>query len=468
MKTSHLLLLSSAWIIASSHAAEVAVEAKPFIIESTFTAEVAPADDGQALMLEPKAWSDFQLTAIAPHGSKVKKGDVLMAFDAEKLDERIADAHRTLASTQLALAGAEQELEKLKETASHRLDAARRAAKVAKEEHTYFTETDREANEIRATQQLNAYKEYLENQKEELKQLEQMYAADDLTEETEEIILVRQKNDVKEAEISLKLETLEHERTMKVLLPRKAIALANSERDSAIALEQAEASVPREIKAKELEVEGMKVQLERLKKTLSDLESDRTLVETTAPADGTFYYGSFENGEWVTGDLVKSLMKNGRPAIQRPIATFIPAKTKTSLVGFIPGATARALKKDLKGIAQFAGREDLPIEVTVQDVATMPDTKGRYRIELGASWPKEMAPAIGANANIKLINYYKEDAITVPDKAISFGPNGWTVEVKLADGKTEARKVTCGRQSDGKTEILKGLESGQVVITPGS
>ncbi len=468
MKTSHITLLSSVLLIATASAAEVPVEPKPFIIESSFTTKVAPADDGETIMLEPKAWGDFQLLHIAPHGSSAKKSDVLMSFDPQKLADKIADTQRAVATATLALAAAEQELEQLKETAAHRLEAARNSAEIAKEELAYFTDQGREASEVRATQQLDRTEQYLENQKEELKQLKQMYAADDLTEETEEIILVRQKNDVKSAEIGLKLEALDHKRTMEVYLPRKAITLANQARDTAIALDQAKESIPRDIKSKELALESQKIQLERLQQSLDQLKSDQALVEIKAPADGTFYYGSFDQGEWITGDLIKTLVKNGRPPMQRPIATFIPASAKTVLVAFTPGSTARTLGKGMTGIAQFAGREDISIDASVTDVASTPDPKGRYRVELAATWPKELSPAIGNIAKVKLISYYNEEAITVPDKALSYGPKGWSVEVKLADGKTEARSVTRGRQADGKTEILKGLESGQVVVTPGS
>ena len=41
------------------------------------------------------------------------------------------------------------------------------------------------------------------------------------------------------------------------------------------------------------------------------------------------------------------------------------------------------------------------------------------------------------------------------------------MEVKLADGKTERRPVKRGHVSKDETEILAGLEVGQVVVVPG-
>ena len=63
-----------------------------------------------------------------------------------------------------------------------------------------------------------------------------------------------------------------------------------------------------------------------------------------------------------------------------------------------------------------------------------------------------------------MIVYQKETAISVPTKALRYESGGWTVETKLADGKTEHRSVKCGRISGDQTEILSGLEVGQVII----
>ncbi|MEO5716030.1 MAG: efflux RND transporter periplasmic adaptor subunit, partial [Luteolibacter sp.] len=67
---------------------------------------------------------------------------------------------------------------------------------------------------------------------------------------------------------------------------------------------------------------------------------------------------------------------------------------------------------------------------------------------------------------IRLISYQQPAAIAVPNKALGFDDSGWTVEVKLADGKTERRSVKRGRASKDETEILSGLEVGQVVVVP--
>ena len=445
---------------------EIPVETQPFTIEKAATAVVLPVDEVMLLQLDPKAWTEFKITELAEHGGKVAKGDPLVRFDADPIDRRLVDFRRSIATGTLNLAQAELDLKNLVETAPHRLAAERRAAEVAREENTYFVKTRRKAQEEESQQSLERRKQTLENQQEELKQLSQMYAADEVTEETEEIILTRQKNSVIAAEFSLRMGELEHQRTLEVILPREAEKLANAERDTAISLLKAEQDIPRGIELKKLEIESLKTGLERDKQVLAELEADRLMFEFKAPGDGWFYHGAIEDGRWVTGDLVKAVVPHGKPAVNRAFATFVPATSGLGLTAFLDEAAARSIPAEVAGTASFTGREDIEVPVKLTRLAKAPGADGLYRADFSATWNEEAAPVIGSTAQIRMIAYHQPQAIAIPSKALGYGVDGWTAEVKLADGKSERRPVRRGRVSADLTEILSGLEVGQVVIDP--
>lgn len=173
-----------------------------------------------------------------------------------------------------------------------------------------------------------------------------------------------------------------------------------------------------------------------------------------------------ENGRWTTGDSSKNLTPNGRLAGNAAFATFIPGNTDLSLVAFVDEATARALTSGLSGIAILAGREDLEVPVKLLHLAEIPGPDGTYRADVQVHWPKEAKPTAGTTAEVQFISYQNPATIAIPTKALRLTPSGWTVEVKLADGKTEQRPVKRGRVSKENTEILSGLEVGQVIIHP--
>ncbi|MES2657509.1 MAG: hypothetical protein V4689_02765 [Verrucomicrobiota bacterium] len=460
------LHLIPALIAAASHAGEITIEQQPFVIEKSINAVALPGGECTLIQLDPKAWAEFTITKIAAHGSKVAKGDILVSFDSEDIDKKLVDARRALDSGTLALQQAELDNKLLQETAPNKLESLRRAAEIAAEENAYFTKTRRKSEEEGATQSLKRSEQILGNQREELRQLSKMYQADDVTEETEEIILVRQQDAVAAAEFALRMETLDHKRTLEVSLPREAKTLADSERDSAIALKKAEADIPRSIEQGKIQLETLKTANQRAKQELAELEADRALFEIKAPADGFFYHGPIDKGRWTPGKVVEALVLHGRPPVHAAFATFVPGSAKLNLISFLDDATARSLKPDLSGIATLAGREDVEIPVKLATLANAPGPDGTYRADFSITWPKELTPATGATAQIRLIAYQQAAAVVVPNKALAFGASGWTVEVKLADGKTEHRPVKRGRVSSDQTEIVSGLEVGQVIVVP--
>jgi HlyD family secretion protein len=454
-----------ALIAAGAHAGELTMEQKPFSVTHSLTATALP-DESQPISLDAEAWEDFSILRIAAHGSAVKKGDVLVVFDAEGIDRKITDTRQAIATETLGLAQAELELATLGKTVPEQLARLRRNADEAAEELAYFTGTRRKASEDAAAQSLKRNEQLLASKKEELKQLLKMYEADDITEETEEIILQQQKDTVEYAEFALRMEILDHKRTLAVNLPREAVALTEKRDDTALLLEKGEKGLPRSLELKKLEVAALKTSLSRNSETLAELEKDRSLFEIKAASDGTFYHGVIEDGKWTTGEPVKGLRVNGSAPIRKAFATFIPATAKMVIHAFPDQATAAVLKPGATGSATLPGRSDIVVPVTLSGISPVPNPDQTYSASFTAEWPEGISAHAGQTIKINLVSYATESALVIPSKAIGFGPKGWTVEVKLADGKTEKRTVTKGRNSDGETEITAGLEAGQVVIVP--
>ena len=72
---------------------------------------------------------------------------------------------------------------------------------------------------------LKYYEESLAYAAEELNQLKKMYEADDLTEETEEIILQRAQNQYDRAKFSLEAARIRNEDTLKIQIPEAKLPL---------------------------------------------------------------------------------------------------------------------------------------------------------------------------------------------------------------------------------------------------
>jgi hypothetical protein len=452
---------------ASAHAGELTLEMKPFFITHSIPATALPGESTE-ILLDAEIWTSFEITSIAKHGSIVKKDEPLIVFETEDIDKKLDDTRRAISTEKLELDQTLLDLATLEKTVPEQLIRIKLSAEEAAEELEYFTKTQRKIAEESADFGLKRNRQILASYQEELKQLLQMYEADDITEDTEEIILQKQHDTVEAAEFALRREILNHKRTMEISIPRLAVELTQKRDDTALALEKGNKDLPRSIEMKKIEAAGLRTSLERNQQALTRIESDRKLFEIKAPADGTFYLGTIKDGKWITGDLIKSLSPKGSAPVGKTFATFIPSTANLVVHAFLDQATAGAIRPAAEGTATLGGRGEESIPVILESLSTAPDPDLKYSALFTAKWPDGITPVAGQSLQIKLISYATEKAFTVPSKALEYGPLGWTAEVKLADGKTEKRAVTRGKSSEDQTEITGGLEAGQVVIVPQS
>lgn len=453
-------------VITAAKGAEITLEAKPFLIERSLSATALPAEPS-VFRIAADSWPAFEIRRIAAHGSRVNAGDTLVEFDNEALDRKLEDGRKALDAANLNFAQAEVDLRSLKDNFALKLDATKRAARNATDDLAYFKTISRKSQEERAAEVLKRSKQALENEQEELRQLEKMYKADDLTEETEEIILVRQRDSVASAEFAVRMATQENKRTLETTLPRQAEEYEAAAKSTTLALAKAESDLPRQIELKEIEVSNARTALTRQKEDFQKLTEDRKEADPVkAAVAGWFYHGAIEDGKWSPAEATKPLVPTAQVAAHKAYATFIPATATLSLVAFTDEGTARSLPKDGTGVLVLSGHEDLSPTATLKAVSETPDGTGRYRVDLTAGWPSDAAPVPGSTGQVRLISYENPAAIVVPAGALKLGKDGWNVSVKLADGKPGPKPVKRGRASGDQVEILSGLEPGQVVITP--
>ena len=70
--------------------------------------------------------------AAAPHGAAVRKGDVLLKLETEKLDRAIADLAADLKISELAIHQGQDQLQAIEQTTPLDLEASQRAARVGR------------------------------------------------------------------------------------------------------------------------------------------------------------------------------------------------------------------------------------------------------------------------------------------------------------------------------------------------
>ncbi len=460
-------ILACALLIPTFASAEdYTLKEKRFQQKTTLNAIFLPSQS-TPIKVKPKVWYDFFITSLVDQGSKVKKGDTLIGIDTEKIDRYLDQAKKNKKSAELKLAQSKAELAQLEITTPIKLEDAARREKETAENLKWYQEIGKAQNIAEAKHSVSKLEESLSYAKEELKQLLKMYEEDDKIEETEEVILKRTRNNIANAEFSLKSLKIKAEKTLNTVIPRTLLSLELAAKNAKIANAEAKEKLPRELEQKRLDVAKAIRDDKLASEKLEKIKADRAMMNITAPADGVVYYGDLASGKWTSTAATKALHIGAKLPANLTLMTFIPAKTSLELSAFVPETSLTALRsKDaVKGYATTSLNPFKSFPVTLTNLNAFPETNGSFRVSIKPELPKELSVVPGMKASVTLTSLDLDKALTIPVSFLKAESDGtFTVKLKLADGKTDVRTVSVGQSNKTDAIITKGLEKGQVIV----
>lgn len=427
---------------------------------------VFEAAEMHPLLLKTEVWSNFTVLEAVEHGTRVKAGDTLVTFDPQPFDTALVEAEAAYKLADLAMQQAQLDMQILEANMPFDLEALEREKKVIEEDLKYYLEITKPMSERTVAYDLKGAEYALESSQEELKQLEQMYKADDLTEETEEIILKRARFDAERAQFYLDYARATADQQTKYLLPRSDIQTRDFYRRQELDWQKSKLALPANMTRAKLALErqqtDFKLQTDRLEK----LKKERELLTIKSPADGIVYYGQCIRGRWM------SLQGDGKYPVGTPI---MPNGVFMTIVNPRPMIVRSSLaEKDLQhvvvgigGKVQAVALPNARITAKVDAVATIPTADGTFDIRISTEIGEDAATLLpGMNCSITLVAYNKPDAVTVPPAAI-FPDDVSAKEFVFrvgADGAYQKTEVTTGKRTDDKVEILQGLLEGDQIL----
>ncbi len=447
-------------------AAPYTVKREPFRIELTLRGTFE-AQTAVEVSLRPEVWQTLEVQTAVEHGAAVKKGDLLVQFELKKIDEEIADLRLKQAIGELAFKQAEENLKALEASTPLDLKAAERAHAIAHEDREKFVNSDRPMSEKSAKYLLKMAEDNLEYEREELRQLEKMYKADDLTEETEEIVLKRQRNAVKAAEYRLEVAKVNYNETLKIDLPRRAEAVEQATARADLLWPKSKVLLPLALTQARRDMDRQKIDRAKEAEKLKKLEADREALTVKAPVDGVVYYGRFTRGKWSGADTVSESLRRGGTVTKNTVFMTVVQPRPLFLRGSVSEGDLHKVRKGLAGTVEPAAFSEVKLPVAVERVDAIPTSADSYEVRLSVKMA-DGGPAIvpGMNGTAKLVAYRQDKAIVVPGKAVftEEDEQGRYVYLVVKDGKAKKQAVTVGRRSDDRIEIVQGLKEGDQIL----
>ena len=418
--------------------------------------------------ISTKSWGELLVLDALPQGAEVKKGDSLVTLDLEKIDEKIKALRQDLVILELDIQISKADLKLAQILSPMELAALKRRNEETQEDLARYLKIYKPFNEKSAALSLKSFKDSLSYAQEELRQLKKMYEADDLTEETEEIILKRAENAVARAEFSLEAAKIRNQETLGFAIPREDINWRETAKQNELALNAALKIKPAELEKKILESKKLEQQREKIVQNLARLEQDRKEMKVSSPAAGTVYRGTFDAGKWSGAAALKNRLRKGGSLKPHEVFMTIVASKPLFIRASVSEKSLRQVKASAKGKIKTTAYPELRLEGTVREVSKAPTAPGKFGLILDVSLPPKGDQVLpGMTCSIEIVSYRNDKALVAPSSAVfaeDGDPDSRYVHVIREGKKPLKRKVKVGKESGGKTEILGGLKRGQEIL----
>jgi HlyD family secretion protein len=443
------------------------VEKAPLKIEVALKG-VFEAEQMTEVSLAPEEWSTLSVKKAVEHGASVSRGDTLVWLDTQKIDQAIRDLQTDLYTSDLAIKLADEELRNLEKSLPVDMAAAERAKRLADEDLQNFLTVERPLAERLAHHSVKSTRNYLDYEKEELRQLEKMYKADDLTEETEEIILKRQRDSVENSTFQLETAETRRDQTLKVSMPRQEQTAQENVRKQSLAWEKAQATLPLAVQQKRSSLEKQKSERGKSAERLGKLMKDRQIMDVRATADGIVYYGKCVRGNWTTTATIAAKLQPGGTLGSDEVFMTIVKPQPVAVRAVVEEKDLAHVRPGTTGKAAAIAYPDSKMTAKIESVSQIPVTPGNFDARISVSSLGEGKPPMpGMACTIKLLAYEKKDALAVPASAVfadEVDDEKQFVYIVVKEGSHEKRPVKVGKRTESKVEIAEGLAEGDQIL----
>ena len=419
------------------------------------------AIDPLEVRIRPKVYAgELTITQIAPNGSSVKKGDVILEIDPVHAQKQLAavENENQVAHANLTKAEADAKIAEESEALTLRMqtDGTREAEEAVK----WFDTVDGPQMLEIADLLVKNSKASMDDQADELNELKKMYKGDDLTTDTADIVVKRAVRSYEMAKASYEMQIERSRKTKTYIYPAQKqrvhdVAKQAEQQLESLKIAQAQAKVLRETGLK-----GTRAAADASDQKLTDMKADLEKLTVRAPDDGIACYGQFAGGAFQGSDP-HALKVGERVAPQQVVMTcYAPGKLRVHFD--LPEPKFFLVHEGTKATLTPAAMPDLKGEGTFDSPVAIPvgGPQGvNYPITLSMpSVDPRLVPGMRVNVHADVAEV--ENALLVPNTAIADG----SVWIKTPEGKKEKRAVTVGKTDGKRTEIKQGLSEGDEIF----
>jgi len=290
-----------------------------------------------------------------------------------------------------------------------------------------------------------------------------MYKADELTEESEEIVLKRARRAVESSQFSLESARLRARQTIEVNVPREQQQMEEALARLELTSRKKAILEPLETRKKTIEYEKAKFAYEKQQEADSELTSDGERLVLKAETDGVVYYGQYTGGKWSVGATgTARTLKVGQSITANGVVMTIVNPTQQRIRLLVDEKDIERIQTEQKCSVIPTAFPNSKIDGTVESVSLIPEISGKFLVAcLVHAEDTRVMPGMTGRAKITV--YENPETLVVPTAAILEEDGKTMVEVVTSDGRIAQRAVKLGVKSGDDVEVLGGVLDGEVV-----
>jgi HlyD family secretion protein len=432
----------------------------PFAVTVELTAAFEPAETEEVLWKPEVLGGEVEVLEAARAGM-VEAGQVLVRLDAPRQREQVGLARMDVEIAAAHVAKLEEDDRRREQALALQRAALVRDAERAAEDLARFVEVERPLRLSEAEHHMKGAENGLQDAIEELAQLEKMYKADDLTEETEDIVLKRSQRELARSKERLAFQRQRHEWVGRYWLPRDQQNLEHQVKATRQELERFDATNALVARKQHLEIQKAVQEHALQKQNLARMESDLAALVLKAPRAGRIVPGTLAKGRWQGVEETARLLEPGEKVRAHQVLFTLFTCDGLRLRTQVPEAHAFHAQEGAKGTVAPTADDEAQLPVTLTWLSPVA-VEGKYE----ALFSLDVADARllpGLSGKLTLRTRERADALTVPEASVTKDGDKAVVHV-WKDGAAAARPVKLGAASDGRVEVKEGLEAGAQVL----
>ena len=445
--------------------ATVKVNTKPMTVYESFDG-VFESTDMKEVKADFESWSDLKIETVVEQGTVVTAGQVLMKLNTRTIEKAIKEAEFAVKTAEFDLAAAKLDMKEATETFELDKAVAERTWNNAKQDYEYYQNVqlpDR-MDDLAYSEKSAGY--FLEYSTDELDQLTQMYTEDELTEESEEIVLKRARRSVESAERNKKRSLRRIARDRSTNVPREKITRQESLQRSEMAYERSMKTLPISKQKKEIALAKAEFNFQEKTRKLTELRQDLANMTLTSPANGVVYYGKCNRGKWVggSGGPKRNLQPEKKVTANTVLMTIVEVG-KMMVRADLSESEINSILPGMRGKSKLKTPAGNVIPATVKTLSRIPLDSGKFDCQVVVeNVPSDGSIMPGMGCKLSFSVYENQSAIIVPKASVFSDDEGVTHYVYVVVGDDSTRKaVSVGRTSGDSIEILDGLSEGDEI-----